>query len=161
MGTEIERKFLVTSGDWRDAAVSSTELRQGFLSTEPARTVRVRLADDTAELTIKGITVDAQRAEYEYAIPPPDAAEMLDGLCEPGLIEKTRYRVPHAGHSWEVDVFHGANAGLIVAEIELASADDAFELPDWIGDEVTGEPRYYNASLVHHPYSDWDNANDR
>ncbi len=156
MGTEIERKFLVATRDWRDAAVSRTRIRQGFLSTEPERTVRVRLTNDTAELTIKGITVDAQRAEYEYSIPPADAAEMLDGICKPGLIEKTRYRVPHAGHIWEVDVFQGANAGLIVAEIELASADEAFELPDWIGEEVTGDPRYYNASLVHHPYPDWD-----
>lgn len=156
MGTEIERKFLVAAGDWRDAAVSRTELRQGFLSTEPARTVRVRLTDGAAELTIKGITVDAQRAEYEYSIPPADAAEMLDGLCQPGLIEKTRYRVPHAGHIWEIDEFHGANAGLIVAEIELEHADEAFALPGWIGEEVTGDARYYNASLVNQPYSDWE-----
>lgn len=161
MGTEIERKFLVAACNWRDAAVSRTELRQGFLSTEPERTVRVRLTDGSAELTIKGITVDAQRAEYEYSIPPADAAEMLDGLCQPGLIEKTRYRVPHAGHIWEVDVFQGTNAGLIIAEIELASADEAFELPDWIGEEVTGDPRYYNASLTQHPYSEWVEANTR
>lgn len=161
MGTEIERKFLVAACDWRDAAASRTELRQGFLSTDPERTVRVRLADGAAELTIKGITVDAQRAEYEYSIPPADAAEMLDALCQPGLIEKTRYRVPHAGHTWEVDVFQGANAGLIIAEIELASADEAFELPDWIGEEVTGDPRYYNASLVQHPYSSWHEAGPR
>lgn len=161
MGTEIERKFLVADCDWRDAAVSRTELRQGFLSTDPERTVRVRLMDRTAELTIKGITVDAQRAEYEYSIPPADAAEMLDGLCQPALIEKTRYQVPHAGHTWEVDVFEGVNAGLIVAEIELASADEAFELPGWIGEEVTGDPRYYNANLVRHPYSAWGGANTR
>lgn len=161
MGTEIERKFLVATCDWRDAAVGWTELRQGFLSTEPERTVRVRLTNGTAELTIKGITVDAQRAEYEYSIPPADAAEMLEGLCQPGLIEKTRYRVPHAGHIWEVDVFQGANAGLVVAEIELASADEAFELPDWIGEEVTADPRYYNASLAQHPYSEWRQGNTR
>ncbi|WP_070987752.1 CYTH domain-containing protein [Halofilum ochraceum] len=156
MGTEIERKFLVTAGNWRDDAISRTNMRQGFLSTEPARTVRVRLTDGAAELTIKGITVDAQRAEYEYSIPPTDAAEMLDGLCQPGLIEKTRYRVPHAGHIWEVDEFQGANTGLIVAEIELEHADEAFALPGWIGEEVTGNPRYYNASLVNQPYSGWE-----
>ncbi len=156
MGTEVERKFLVIGSDWHDAAVSRTELRQGFLSTEPERTVRVRLTDSAAELTIKGITIDARRAEYEYSIPPADAAEMLDGLCQRALIEKTRYRVPYAGHIWEVDVFQGVNAGLIVAELELASADEAFERPEWIGQEVTGDPRYYNANLVRHPYSNWD-----
>jgi adenylate cyclase len=156
MGTEIERKFLVTACDWRAGAISRTNMRQGFLSTEPACTVRVRLTDGTAELTIKGITINAQRTEYEYSIPPADATEMLDGLCQPGLIEKTRYRVPHAGHIWEVDEFHGANAGLIVAEIELEHADEAFALPGWIGEEVTGDPRYYNASLVNQPYSGWE-----
>ena len=161
MGTEIERKFLVASGDWHDVAVNSSEIRQGFLNTDPERTVRVRLTDGDAELTIKGITVGAQRAEYEYPIPPADAAEMLDGLCQHALIEKTRYRVPHAGHTWEVDVFYGANAGLVVAEIELGSVDEAFERPDWLGVEVTGDPRYYNANLTNHPWSEWHNANAR
>lgn len=161
MGTEIERKFLVADHGWRDAAVSWTELRQGFLSTDPRRTVRVRLTDGTAELTIKRITVDTRRAEYEYSIPPADAAEMLDTLCQPDLVEKTRYRVPHAGHIWEIDVFQGANAGLIVAEVELASVDEPFELPDWVGNEVTSDSRYYNANLVLHPYSRWDEAGIR
>ena len=161
MGIEIERKFLVASGDWHEGTASSSEIRQGFLNTEPERTVRIRLADGDAQLTIKGITVGAQRAEYEYPIPPGDAAEMLDGLCQRALIEKTRYRVPHAGHTWEIDVFYGANAGLVVAEIELASAEEAFELPGWIGAEVTSDPRYYNASLVHHPYSDWGKPDAR
>ena len=161
MGTEIEHKFLVASSDWHEGVASRSEIRQGFLNTEPERTVRIRLADGDAQLTIKGITVGAQRAEYEYPIPPRDGAEMLDRLCQHALIEKTRYRIPHAGNTWEVDVFYGANAGLVVAEIELASAEEAFKLPSWIGTEVTSDPRYYNASLVHHPYSDWGKPDAR
>lgn len=155
MGTEIERKFRVTGMDWRGEAVSETTLRQGFLGTEPERTVRVRLMDGQGLLTIKGITRGACRAEYEYPIPPEDAAEMLDDLCLPGLVEKTRYRVPRGGHVWEIDVFHGANDGLVIAEVELGAEDEAIDLPDWIGHEVTGDPRYYNANLARCPYREW------
>ena len=155
MATETERKFRVTSSEWRDEAISGTTLRQGFLSTDPERTVRVRLMDGEARLTIKGITKGATRAEYEYPIPPGDAAEMLDELCLPGPIEKTRYRVRHAGHIWEIDVFFGANAGLVIAEIELESENEEISFPSWVGHEVTGDPRYYNASLAQHPYREW------
>jgi adenylate cyclase len=120
----------------------------------PERTVRVRLLGERAFLTVKGPTAGASRAEFEYAIPPDDARAMLD-LCEKPLIEKTRYVVPHGGLVWEIDEFHGANAGLVVAECELASEDQPLDKPDWVGEEVTGDARYYNSSLVARPFSTW------
>ena len=154
MGEEIERKFLVHGERWRDGA-TGTLYRQGFLSTEPERTVRVRVAGERGWITVKGRTAGARRAEFEYEIPAADAREMLDTLCKRPLIEKVRYTVRAGGHVWEIDVFQGDNAGLVVAEIELEAEDEAFEKPSWIGDEVTEDPRYFNSSLVEHPYSAW------
>ena len=154
MGEEIERKFLVIGEDWRQEA-TGTLYQQGFLSTEPERTVRVRVAGDRGWITIKGRTAGARRAEFEYEIPAADAQKMLETLCRHPLIEKVRYMVRTGGRVWEVDVFGGANAGLVVAEIELEAEDEAFEKPSWIGDEVTEDPRYFNSSLVEHPYSAW------
>jgi adenylate cyclase len=154
MGCEIERKFLVANDRWRQAADGGTSIRQGYLSTAPERVVRVRLAGDLAWLTIKGAGDGAVRPEFEYPVPPTDGAALL-ALCEPGLVVKTRYRVRHAGRTWEVDVFGGANAPLAVAEVELERADAAVELPDWVGAEVTGDPRYHNANLARNPYNRW------
>jgi adenylate cyclase len=154
MGEEIERKFLVKEQSWRERA-KGTAFRQGFLSTAPERTVRVRAAGGRGTLTIKSKSVGARRAEYEYEIPHSDAEEMLDTLCERPLIEKVRYVLEHGGHTWEIDVFEGDNAGLIVAEIELGEEDEAFERPSWLGDEVTDDPRYFNSNLVSHPFKNW------
>jgi len=154
MGEEIERKFLVTSDGWRKDA-TGTRFRQGFLSTDPERTVRVRAAGARGTLTIKGRTVGARRAEYEYEIALADAERMLDTLCKRPLIEKVRFEL-HAGrHTWEIDVFEGDNAGLVVAELELESEDEAFERPAWLGAEVTHDPRYFNSNLVQHPFKNW------
>ena len=154
MATEIERKFLVIGEDWK-ALAAGVPYRQGYLSTDKARTVRVRTVGDRGTLTIKGPTRGTVRLEFEYTIPIGDAARMLDELCEPPLIEKRRYRIPAGPVTWEVDEFTGVNAGLVVAEIELASADQSFDRPAWIGDEVSDDPRYFNANLVRHPYSTW------
>ncbi|HEX9642708.1 MAG TPA: CYTH domain-containing protein [Acidimicrobiia bacterium] len=155
MAEEIERKFLVAGDEWRRLAVSSQMLRQGYLSTVKERTVRVRIVDDEGFLTVKGITVGATRAEFEYPIPGDDAAAMLDDLCERPLVEKTRHLVEHEGLTWEIDEFAGVNAGLIVAEVELEADDQDVPLPPWVGAEVTADPRYFNANLIAHPYSEW------
>ena len=154
MGQEIERKFLVRNDTWRRNA-TRTRYRQGFLSTELERTVRVRIAGDRGTLTIKGKTIGATRAEFEYDIPVADAAELLDTLCRRPLIEKVRYVLREGAHTWEIDVFEGDNTGLVVAEIELQAEDEAFERPDWLGEEVTDDPRYFNAHLVKSPYATW------
>jgi CYTH domain-containing protein len=130
-------------------------MRQGYLVADAVRTVRVRIEGERAVITIKGKSTGASRGEWEYEIPVADATELLDGLCEQPQVEKIRHRIEHAGHTWEVDEFLGLNAGLVVAEIELDAEDEAFEKPDWIGQEVTGEKRYYNASLIRMPYSQW------
>jgi len=153
MGTEIERKFLVREGPWREAAAET--YRQGYLSTVKERTVRVRTINGKGYLTIKGISVGASRLEFEYEIPVAEADELLDKLCEKPLIEKNRYTLDHCGLTWEVDKFFGDNEGLIVAEVELQSEDQVFERPDWVAEEVTSDPRYYNANLIRTPYSNW------
>lgn len=154
MATEVERKFLVIGDDWR-AIGTATAFRQGYLSTVKERTVRVRVAGDRGTLTIKGVTTGATRSEFEYQIPVGDAQAMLDELCERPIIEKVRHTVGFAGKTWEIDEFGGVNAGLVVAEVELDDERESFERPLWIGDEVTGDPRYYNANLIEHPYSRW------
>lgn len=154
MVQEIERKFLVTSDHWRQNA-AGIRVRQGFLSTKPSRTVRVRVAGDRGTLTIKGKTVGATRDEFEYDIPCEQAEQLLDTLCLRPLIEKVRYLVREGAHTWEVDVFEGENAGLVVAEIELQREDEVFERPGWLGREVTDDPRYFNANLVRNPYRTW------
>jgi adenylate cyclase len=151
---EIERKFLVSGEAWRETA-EGTRYRQGFLSTEPERTVRVRVAGPRGSITVKGKNVGARRAEFEYEIPVADAEQMLDTLCQRPLIEKVRYTLAAGPHTWEIDVFEGSNAGLVVAEIELSSEDEAFEKPAWVGDEVTDDPRYFNSNLVANPYGTW------
>ena len=154
MAVEIERKFLVAGDSWRELA-EGTSYRQGYLSTVKERTVRVRTIDDKGYLTIKGITIGATRAEYEYEIPAAEANEMLDDLCEQPIIEKKRYKIPRAGFTWEIDEFGGVNEGLIVAEIELESEDQAFDKPAWVGEEVTGDPRYFNSNLIANPFTAW------
>jgi adenylate cyclase len=154
MGVEIERKFLLKGDGWRGLG-QPTLMRQGYLVADPVRTVRVRIEGERAVITIKSKSTGASRGEWEYEIPVPDAAELLDRLCEQPLVEKVRHRIEHAGHTWEVDEFQGENAGLVVAEIELDSEDEAFETHGWIGQEVTGEPRYYNSSLIRLPYAKW------
>ncbi len=155
MGIEIERKFLVRDQSWRAAADEGTFFRQGYLVAKHERTVRVRLEGEKGVLTIKGPGCGAARAEYEYVISAQDAGEMLDGLCLHPLIEKTRYRVARGDLIWEIDVFSGINDGLMLAEVELDQEDQHIDLPDWVGKEVTGDPRYFNASLVAHPYACW------
>ncbi len=151
---EIERKFLVRDDSWRPLA-AGVICRQGYLSSARERTVRVRAIGGEGYLTVKGIACGAARLEYEYEIPCEDACAMLAQLCEKPLIEKIRYRVPVAGSVWEIDEFLGANRGLVVAEIELESEGQAVEPPPWAGEEVTGDPRYFNSSLGRHPFSEW------
>jgi adenylate cyclase len=153
MGTEIERKFLVTGETWRSAP--GTRTTQGYLSRDPNRTVRVRIAGDHAWLTIKGRTTGATRAEFEYEIPLDDARALL-ALCDTPIIDKIRRKISHDGHLWEVDEFIGENQGLIIAEIELDSESQPFTRPPWLGLEVTGDARYYNANLCQNPFSNWN-----
>ena len=154
MGVEIERKFLLAGEDWR-ALGEPVLLRQGYLCSDPMRTVRVRVEGGQGTLTIKGKSSGATRGEWEYPIPLDEASELLDRLCERPLIEKYRRRIPHAGHIWEVDEFLGANQGLVVAEIELSSETESFDPPGWIGAEVTDDPRYFNSNLIRHPFTQW------
>ena len=151
---EIERKFLV-AGDFRGEVSGASHIVQGYLSTTPGRSVRVRLRDEQGWITVKGPMCGLTRIEWEKEIPAGEA-QLLLSLCEPGVIDKTRHLVPAAdGHVWEVDEFHGDNAGLLVAEVELGSEDEAFCRPAWLGEEVTGDRRYYNSSLTKRPYKDW------
>jgi CYTH domain-containing protein len=154
MAHEIERKFLVIGEGWRQPG-EGRRYRQGYLSTAADRAVRVRTVGDQGFLTIKGRTQGATRAEYEYPIPVDEAEAMLDNLCLRPLIEKVRYAIPYQGRVWEVDEFFGDNAGLVVAEVELENETQAIVKPDWVGAEVTDDPRYYNANLVHKPFSQW------
>lgn len=156
MPTEIERKFLVTSNSYRHEAVSSKRITQGYLSSVPERTVRVRIKNEKGYLTIKGAanSKGMSRYEWEKEIPVDEAAELLC-LCEPGAIDKVRYEVVVGTHTYEVDEFLGENAGLIVAEIELGSEGEQFDKPSWLGEEVTGDNRYYNSYLTHHPFNQW------
>ena len=152
MAREIERKFLIKGSAWRRAG--AMRLRQGYLSSAKGRTVRVRTVGDKAYLTIKGMAVGATRPEFEYEIPYEDAKELLD-LCEMPLIEKDRYRVEEGGVVWEIDEFLEENRGLIIAEVELESEGQPLTKPDWVGEEVTGDPRYFNSNLTKKPYTKW------
>lgn len=153
MGIEIERKFLVQGQPWHQR--QGTYYRQGYLTTDPERTVRVRIAGEEGILTIKGRSDGASRAEFEYAIPLADASQLLEEFCPGPQIEKIRYCIDHAGLTWEVDVFRGANSGLVIAEVELENPDQQVELPPWAGREVTGDKRFFNAYLAEHPYQTW------
>jgi adenylate cyclase len=155
MALEIERKFLVKDESWRAASLGGQDILQGYLAWTERATVRVRVKGDRGFLTIKGVTLGVTRDEFEYEIPVADARAMLDGLITLPLIEKTRHRVHVGGHIWEVDVFAGANAGLVLAEIELTSEAEVFERPAWAGEEVSDDPRYRNSSLARHPFSAW------
>jgi adenylate cyclase len=154
MPQETEHKFLVTGDSWRAAGGHSVRLAQGYLSRDPERVVRVRLAGETAFITIKGLTTGVTRPEFEYSIPIEDARELLK-LCAGTVLDKTRTTLDHGGHTWVIDEFHGDNAGLIMAEIELQREGEPFEIPPWAGAEVSGEARYYNSNLSNHPYRDW------
>jgi CYTH domain-containing protein len=152
MAKEIERKFLLNGGFWPRETVM--RCRQGFLNSFKERTVRVRTIGDKGYLTVKGIAVGASRMEFEYEIPYQDAITLLD-ICERPLIEKNRYSVKEGDLIWEIDEFFGENQGLIIAEVELESEDQEFPKPDWVGEEVTGDPRYFNANLIKNPYTKW------
>ena len=152
MAIEIERKFLVISDAWRLQVQRSEQFRQGYLSNNPSASVRVRIANEHATLNIKGMTIGVSRPEYEYAIPLADAHELLNRLCQPPLIGKTRHYVEYVGKVWEIDEFHGDNQGLVVAEIELKAVGEVFALPEWAGRDVSHEPRYYNVCLTQYPY---------
>lgn len=154
MPTEIERKFLVRDTAFLEGA-TGVRMSQGYLSTNPKATVRVRIQDDRAWLTIKGKSRGAMRSEFEYPIPAGDARAMLDEMCPDDRIEKVRYYLDVPPHTWEVDVFEGENAGLVVAEIELETEDEDFIRPDWLGEEVTHDSRYYNSQLIRHPWRHW------
>ncbi len=154
MGKEIERKFLVKGEQWK-AAAKGTVYRQGYLSSAKERVVRVRTIEKEGFLTIKGITKGVSRSEFEYEISVEDANIMLDEICEKPLIEKKRYKIAVGALVFEVDEFFGENEGLVVAEVELADEKQKIDLPDWIGAEVSGDPRYFNSNLIRHPYKKW------
>lgn len=154
MATEIERKFLVNGDQWRSLG-GGQRYCQGYLPTQDNVTVRVRIVGEKAYLTLKGPTQGMSRSEFEYDIPVTDAEILLNTLCQRPWIEKWRYRIPMGDLVWEVDEFLGENQGLILAEVELVSEDQTFDLPDWMGQEVTGDHRYYNSNLVNYPYQQW------
>lgn len=155
MGIEIERKFLVEGDAWRASADAGERLLQGYLANTGPATVRVRICGDAAFLTIKGATIGVSRSEFEYPIPVADAEAMLREMAVSPVIEKVRYRVPCGGLVWEVDVFEGANEGLVLAELELDAEDAEFERPGWAGEEVSGDHRYFNVNLALNPYRRW------
>ncbi len=155
MGKEIERKFLVKSSDFKKMC-SGHLYKQGYLNSNPDRTVRLRLVGNKGFLTIKSKGNGLTREEFEYEIPYTDAEEMLQSICEKPFIEKTRYLYNYRGHTWEIDEFHGENEGLVVAEIELENESENFSVPEWIGEEVTYDYKYTNSSLVTNPYKNWN-----
>ena len=155
MAKEIERKFLVVGDDWRKLA-KGTHYRQGYLNSVKERTVRIRTIDDKAFLTVKGPNIGITRMEFEYEIPHKECLEMLTNLAEQPIIEKIRYKIAIDDLIWEIDEFLGVNKGLIVAEIELQNEEQKFSKPEWIGEEVSGDPRYFNSNLVKHPYTSWE-----
>lgn len=155
MSIEIEHKFLLKNDHWRQHVERSVRYKQGYLSSDQHSSIRVRISDSQAWVNIKSAVIGTQRLEYEYEIPLTDAEDILTLLCHKPLIEKMRHFVRHGQHTWEIDEFGGENAGLIVAEIELAAADEAFERPEWLGEEVTHEIKYYNNQLCLHPYRSW------
>ncbi|NOR56435.1 MAG: CYTH domain-containing protein [Sulfurovum sp.] len=155
MGVEIERKFLIDK-KILGSLKNGYQIKQGYIKTVDFTTVRVRIRDQEAFLTLKSKNKSTTRLEFEYPIPLKDAQEMLENLCQTSHVEKTRYLITHKSHTWEVDVFEGENKGLIVAEIELTSEDESFVLPKWVKEEVSDDARYYNSNLIEHPYTKWD-----
>ena len=159
MALEIEHKFLVINENWKQHITKTERMVQGYLGGNNQSSVRIRINDEQADINIKAKVVGSQRLEYEYPISIADAEEILNELCDKPLIEKQRHYVKFRQHIWEIDVFEGENTGLVVAEIELSSSDESFELPDWVGQEVTEDARYYNIFLVDAPYSTWPKIN--
>lgn len=157
MAKEIERKFLVKTAAWKPQN-EGIHFKQGYLNTQKERVVRVRIEGDKAKLTIKGVTTGVTRSEFEYVIPVEDASLLLDNLCEKPLIDKHRHAEVHGGKTWEIDVFHGDNEGLVVAEIELKSETETFVRPNWAGEEVSSDPRYFNSNLLKNPFKNWAKA---
>lgn len=159
MAVEIERKFLLKNDNWKSLVTETHVIKQGYLQSglekSQKSSVRIRISNQQANINIKSVDLIMVRQEFEYTIPLADAQQMLTTLCDDVVIEKTRYHVPYASHLWEVDVFEGQNVGLKMAEIELTDIDESFELPDWIGEEVTDDKRYYNIYLLKHPYKQW------
>lgn len=155
MAQEIERKFLVKNQKWQENILSETIIKQGYLANQDNATVRIRITKGTAYLTIKSATKGISRSEFEYEIPVADAEEMLSTVAQQPFIDKTRYKIQCGEHVWDLDVFEGANNGLIVAEVELGSEEESFILPEWAGEEVSQDPRYYNANLINHPFNRW------
>lgn len=155
MALEVEHKFLLANDSWREEIDHSVHYKQGYLSSSPLSSVRVRISDSHAWLNIKSATIGTHRQEFEYEIPLDDANTILDQLCHKPLVEKMRHFVHHADHVWEIDEFMGDNAGLIVAEVELSQIGESFEKPAWIGAEVTHDLRYYNNNLTKNPYKNW------
>ena len=155
MAQEIEKKFLV-AGEFKESAKKATRITQGYLSSVPERTVRVRVKGEKGYITVKGIGNDsgASRFEWEKEIPVEDVKELLK-ICEPGVIDKTRYLVDCGAHTFEVDEFYGDNEGLVVAEVELSDENEEFSRPEWLGEEVTGDKKYYNSMLMKNPYKNW------
>ena len=160
MGIEIERKFLLKNDNWKSLVTKTCVIKQGYLQsgleTSQQSSVRIRISNQQANINVKSVDVIMIRQEYEYEIPLADAEKMLRTLCGDVVIEKTRHYVPYASHIWEVDVFSGENTGLKMAEIELDSVDESFEIPEWIAEEVTNDERYYNIHLLKAPYKMWD-----
>jgi len=158
MALEIERKFLLKNDDWRKSVSSASVIRQGYLAPLDTSSVRVRLDGDKANINIKSATIGISRLEYEYAIPVSDAKELLDALCRKPQIHKTRHIVLVGQHVWEIDEFYDENEGLIVAEIELGDENEDFLKPEWLGEEVSDDARYYNVNLIKRPYTSWGKA---
>ena len=156
MPIEIERKFLLKDESWRKLVIKSKNITQGYLANTGRSSIRIRLSDDHASLNIKSMTIGVTRTEFDYPVPAEEAKILLQELCTGPLIEKTRHYIEYRGHTWEIDEFSGENAGLIVAEIELDDQNEGFAVPDWLGNEVSHDPRYYNICLTEHPYSAWD-----
>lgn len=156
MALEVEHKFLLANDDWRHAVDHAVHYKQGYLSSSPLSSVRIRISDSHAWLNIKSATIGTSRQEFEYEIPLIDANAILDELCHKPLIEKTRYFVHHENHLWEIDEFMGENTGLIVAEIELSQIGEFFATPSWLGPEVSHDLRYYNNNLSKNPYTKWN-----
>ncbi|AHE98167.1 CYTH domain-containing protein [Thioalkalivibrio paradoxus] len=154
MAKEIERKFLIQGDAWRSQVQASRPMRQGYLCGNTRASVRVRIAGDQATLNIKSATLGVERQEFEYPVPLDDAQVLLDELAG-AVVEKTRHELRHGDHVWEIDEFAGRNQGLIVAEIELSDPEEPFVRPDWLGEEVSHDPRYYNTELARHPYTRW------
>ncbi len=155
MAIEIERKFLLAADSWREQVERSIDMRQGYFCNTDRASLRVRIEGDRARIGVKSMTHTMRRTEFEYPVPVEEARIMLDEMCQPSIVIKTRHLLHFQGHLWEIDEFHGDNEGLLVAEIELGDETESFARPDWLGEEVTDDPRYLNFRLASQPFKDW------